>query len=163
MKRLIVTTAFLLLLGAGTVMAQDGGLGFRGWGPRVGLTVNPDQVHFGLHADFGNFAQQVRFQPNFELGVGDGYTVGSANFEVHYRFRNNWDVWGPYVGGGVGVLFTDREVDGFGNRSDAESAVSVLGGIEKNTSDNDRLFFEAKFGLVEAPSLKLTLGWTFLH
>ena len=42
-------------------------IGFRGWGPRLGVSINPDQFHFGAHLDFGNFARHVRFQPNIEL------------------------------------------------------------------------------------------------
>lgn len=29
-------------------------IGFRGWGSRVGLSLNPDHVHFGAHLDGGN-------------------------------------------------------------------------------------------------------------
>lgn len=62
-------------------------VGFRGWGPRVGLTFSPDQVHFGAHLAFGNFARHVRLQPNIEVGVGDNLTLVAVNFEGVYRFR----------------------------------------------------------------------------
>jgi hypothetical protein len=81
--------------------------GFRGWGPRVGVTLDPDQIHFGVHIDFGNFAERVRFQPNAELGA------------------------------------------------------SLIGGIEKGLADGDRFFIEAKLGLIDAPDLKIHVGWTF--
>lgn len=164
MKRLTILTTLLLLLGAGSVSAQQRGLGFRGWGPRLGLTVDPDQVHFGVHADFGDFTQRFRFQPNIEMGVGDGYTTAAFNLEGSYRFRNQWDVWSPYVGGGLGVMYWDRNDDFPPPRgSNAESAVSILVGIEKPISERDRVFFETKVGLVDAPDLRLTLGWIFGH
>ena len=81
----------------------DTDVGFRGWGPRVGLSLNPDQVHFGAHLDFGNFAQHVRFQPNVELGFGDDVKLFTINAEAAYRFSSTWDVWTPYLGGGLGA------------------------------------------------------------
>ncbi len=161
MHKLIYISVLVLLLGLGSVQAQEAQTGFKGWGPRVGLTLDPDQVHFGAHADFGNFAQRVRFQPNFELGIGDDFTIGAANFEANYRFRETWNVWTPYLGGGVGILFIDHDTEGLGDGSDTEFGASVLGGIEKGLSGGNRFFVEAKLGLVDAPDLKLTIGWTF--
>src|SRR3970040_1925390 len=63
-------------------------VGFRGWGPRVGLTFGPDQFHFGAHLDFGNFGNHVRFQPNVEIGFGDGGTLFALNAEAAYRFAS---------------------------------------------------------------------------
>ena len=45
--------------------------GLPGWGPRLGVTMDPDQVHFGVHLDAGSFADRFRFQPNVELGLSD--------------------------------------------------------------------------------------------
>lgn len=161
MKKNILITGFLLFLSSSIVMAQDNRMGFRGWGPRMGLTVDPDQLHFGAHADFGYIAERLRFQPNFELGVGDNMTLAATNFEVNYRFRKDWDVWTPYLGGGIGVLFIDRESGRFGDESQSEVGVSILGGIEKAISARDRFFLESKLKFVDMPDLKLTMGWTF--
>ncbi len=135
-------------------------VGFRGWGPRVGLTIDPDQVHFGAHLDFGNFARRVRFQPNIEVGVGNDLTVVALNAEASYRFRDKWDVWTPYLGGGVGANIMSR--DGRGD-SDTDVGLNALGGIERGLSDGDRFFTEVKLGLVDSPDVKLTVGWTFYH
>ena len=48
--------------------------GLRGWGPRVGLAGDPDQVVAGVHFDLGEFAPQVWFQPDVLLGFGDDVT-----------------------------------------------------------------------------------------
>ncbi|MFN0151451.1 MAG: hypothetical protein ACKVU1_12180 [bacterium] len=139
-------------------------IGFRGWGPRVGLTFDPDQFHFGAHMDFGNFAKHVRFQPNIEVGLGDDITLVAINFEAAYRFRESWDVWSPYLGGGIGANIVSYDSNGLGDDSSTDLGVNVLGGIEKGLSSGDRFFLEAKLGLVdESPDVKLTAGWTFYH
>jgi len=161
MKKFIWITVAALFLPISFAYGQQNSPGFRGWGPRFGLTVDPDQVHFGAHADFGNFADRWRFQPNFELGIGNNMTLGAANFEVNYRFRKDWDVWTPYLGGGLGVFFIDRDTQGFGDGSTSDVGASILGGIEKSISSGDRFFVESKLRFVDAPDLKITVGWTF--
>lgn len=163
MKRILaIVVAVLAVVPAfATDAAAQGSIGFRGWGPRVGLTADPDQVHFGAHLDFGHFAEHVRFQPNFELGVGDDFTVGALNFEASYRFLSRWDAWSPYLGGGLGVNFIGR--DGVGEDTSTEAGFNVLGGIERGLATGDRFFTEAKFGVTESPDFKLTAGWTFYH
>ena len=167
MRKLIILCAVVLLLSAGAVSAQDESVGFKGWGPRVGLTLDPDQIHFGAHADFGNFAKHLRFQPNFEIGFGDDFTIAMLNAEVNYRFSEKWDVWTPYLGGGVGIAFINHDfpdnANGHGDDTNTEFGASVLGGIEKGLSNGDRFFLEVKLGLVDAPDLKITAGWTFGH
>lgn len=137
--------------------------GFQGWGPRIGATFDPDQIHFGAHMDFGNLARRIRFQPNVELGLGDDLTVGALNFELNYRFREDWAVWTPYLGGGLGLFLISHSGEGLEDDTETELGVSIMGGIEKGISDGDRFFLEAKIGLVDAPDLKLTIGWTFGH
>ncbi len=163
MKKIVAVMLVLFVAGIGSAHAQEERTGFKGWGPRVGVTLDPDQIHIGAHADFGNFAQHLRLQPNFELGFGDDLTVGALNFEVNYRFREQWDVWTPYAGGGLGLIFISYDTDGLGDGSDTELGASVLGGIEKGLSGGNRFFLEAKLGLADAPDFKITAGWTFGH
>ena len=96
-------------------------VGYRGWGPRVGLTVDPDQIHFGVHSDFGYMAHRVRFQPNLEIGVLDDVTIAAFNFEATYRFRRTWDAWAPYAGGGPSLNVVNR--DGPGDDSERSCGV----------------------------------------
>ena len=161
MKKLIPIAALLVLTGAVAAQAQQGGFGFRGVGPRVGLSADPDQVHVGMHVDLADAASRVRLQPNFELGFGDGLTTGAFNFDMQYVFRQSWDVWAPYLGGGLGVNHFERNDPDFPDQGRTESAVNLMGGIEKYISARDRMFLEAKVGLIEAPDFKLTMGWTF--
>ncbi len=161
MRNLLMAACVLLVTVCTNGFAQETNTGFRGWGPRVGLTVNPDQVHFGAHVDFGNFAKRLRFQPNVEVGIGDNLTIIAANLELNYRFAERWDVWTPYAGGGLGVFFIDVDNERIGGGSNTEIGLSVLGGIEKGISGGDRFFIEGKLGLIDAPDFKVTVGWTF--
>jgi hypothetical protein len=137
-------------------------VGFRGWGPRVGLSVNPDQVHFGAHLDFGQFAKHIRFQPNVELGFGDDIDLFTVNAEAAYRFSQQWDVWSPYLGGGLGANIK-RYNNNVDRDTETDLGVNVLGGIEKGLSSGDRFFVEGKFSLNDVPDVKVTVGWTFYH
>jgi len=160
----IVATAVYLAVTPVVALADmdDPGtkVGFRGWGPRLGVSFKPDQVYFGAHLDFGNFAQHVRFQPNLEIGFGDDITLFAINAEAAYRFASRWDVWTPYLGGGIGANIVDVNN---GNGSNTDFGASVLGGIEKGLANGSRFFVEAKLGLADAPDLKLGVGWTFYH
>ena len=163
-KRLIMTAAVLAVAlvpaAAGADPYTD--VGFRGWGPRVGLSLNPDQMHFGAHLDFGNFAEHVRFQPNVELGFGDDVKLFTVNAEAAYRFTSRWDIWSPYIGGGVGANIKSFDVNG-DNRSETDMGVNLLGGIEKGLANGDRFFIEGKFSLNDVPDAKAAVGWTFYH
>jgi hypothetical protein len=166
MKRtgmILIAAALAVALGPALALAgPDTDVGFRGWGPRVGLSLNPDQVHFGAHLDFGNFAKHIRFQPNVEMGFGDHVKLFTLNAEAAYRFSSHWDVWTPYLGGGLGANIASVDV---GNSSDSTTdlGVNVLGGIEKGLSNGDRFFVEGKFSLNDVPDAKITVGWTFYH
>ena len=49
--------------------AQD--LGLRLLGIRGGVSLNPDQFHFGAFADIGQLTSWIRLQPSVELGRSD--------------------------------------------------------------------------------------------
>jgi hypothetical protein len=137
-------------------------VGFRGWGPRIGLSSNPDQVYFGAHLDYGNFSRHVRFQPNLELGLSDNEKLLAINAEAAYRFSSEWDVWTPYLGGGVGANIKSYD-NGRNNYSQTDMGVNLLGGIEKGLDNGDRFFIEAKLSVNDVPDLKVGVGWTFYH
>jgi hypothetical protein len=162
-RMFLLTAALALALGPAHALAgPDTDVGFRGWGPRVGLSLDPDQVHFGAHLDFGNFAQHVRFQPNLEAGFGDNLKLFTVNAEAAYRFSSTWDVWTPYLGGGLGANIKSIDNGGHSN-SHTDLGVNLLGGIEKGLTNGDRFFIEAKFSLNDVPDAKFTIGWTFPH
>lgn len=169
MKKILLATLVALTVVCAPAVAPAAtdalsDIGFRGWGPRLGLTFNPDQFHVGAHMDFGNFARHVRFQPNVEIGFGDDVTLLTVNADAAYRFSERWDVWTPYLGGGVGLNFASAGDNGLGNDTSTELGLNVLGGIDKGLSNGDRFFVETKLGLLEnTPDVMVTVGWTFYH
>jgi hypothetical protein len=80
MKKILVTSLLAGLLCSFTASADTRPVGFHGIGPRVGFTINPDQIHFGGHIDFGDLADNFMMLPNLEIGFGDNLTtiIGSA-------------------------------------------------------------------------------------
>jgi hypothetical protein len=132
-------------------------VGYRGWGVRAGLSSNPDQVYAGVHWDLGEFARNVRFRPNIEVGFGDHVTLLQANAEVHYVF-SKVQVWKPYVGGSAGFVYADP--DEGDNKTDL--SVMGVGGVETKLKSATSFFIEAKVGLTnDDPDLKVGVGWTW--
>ena len=167
MKHSRMLTMGALLLAAGLTHSAasadpQSDIGYRGWGPRIGISDDPDQVHFGAHFDYGNFSRHVRFQPNVELGLADNESLLAINAEAAYRFSSDWDVWTPYLGGGVGANIKSWD-NGHDDGSETDLGVNLLGGIDKGLDNGDRFFIEVKVSLNDVPDLKATVGWTFYH
>jgi hypothetical protein len=172
-KKVVLAGVSVVLLASLTVdesAAQDRNrlFGYHGFGPRVGLSIDPDQVFFGAHIDFGEAFPHVRFQPNVEVGFGDDITLIQADADFHYRFLESWDVWNPYVGGGVGMAHwsfddVDDDIEDDIDTSSTEFQIHAVGGIEKYVSSG-KFFVESKIGIVdESPDLKFLAGWTFFR
>ncbi|MDZ4724177.1 MAG: hypothetical protein SGI97_09780 [candidate division Zixibacteria bacterium] len=159
MKKILTLVLTVGLFCTLPVSSQARPAGFRGMGPRVGLTVNPDQFHFGGHIDFGDIAPRWMMIPNIEIGVGDDFTTIAPTFELDYRFRDNWGVWTPYLGGGIGPIFYSHK----NGASASEVALYLQFGIGKGSvaAETGHFFIEGKLGLVDAPDFKATVGWTF--
>jgi hypothetical protein len=130
-----------------------------GVGPRLGMSGDPDQVHFGFHLDIGNVSPGLAMVPNLEVGVGDDVTTVAPSFELDYRFPSRWGSWTPYAGGGVGPVITS----GDRRRDDTEMALYAQGGLMnwRSASSGASFFMEFKLGLIESPAFKFTVGWMF--
>ena len=89
-KQIIVAALLISLLISVTTFGNRRPVGVHGVGPRLGLTVNPDQFHVGVHFDLGDLASNLMMQPNLEIGFGDHMTTVAPSFEVDYRFRSDW-------------------------------------------------------------------------
>jgi len=159
MKRIIMASLIMGLLCSVTAFGTNRPVGLRGIGPRVGYTINPDQVHIGAHIDFGDLTENLMMQPNLEIGFGDNLTTIAPSFEVDYRFRSDWGVWTPYLGGGIGPVFYSAKNGG----STSDLGLYLQFGIGKGGlwQQAGRFFIEGKLGLADAPDAKLTVGWTF--
>jgi hypothetical protein len=161
MKKIIIVSLFVVGLCAASGFAGTRSAGFHGIGPRVGMTINPDQVHFGGHIDFGDLAENLMMLTNIEIGFGDNLTTVAPSFEVDYRFRSDWGAWTPYLGGGVGPVFYSYKHGG----SQSDFGLYMQFGVGKGSprSESGHFFIEGKLGLIDAPDFKATVGWTFGH
>lgn len=160
MKRylLLATAVWVTFLLATPALAQSD-FEVRRFGVRGGLTVDPDQGHVGVHVNAGNFTEDVRFQPSFELGFGSDRIVGMFNIDALYMFDPR--PWRPYLGGGIGIGFIDRDRDGRDDRDDdvdVEAGVNLVGGFEWNAG---KYLLEARVGIADIPRFKVTVGINF--
>lgn len=162
--------ALALLLVPAVCLAD--GFGYQGWGPRVGISSDPDQVFGGVHVDLGEFASHVRFQPSAEIGFGDHVTTLTMNGMVSYYFPVNAPVT-PYAGGEITAAFYnfDSDCEGFARNyfgrhehncgSETEIGPAAVGGIEMKMNGGSKFLAEVSLGIGDLPQAKLTAGWTF--
>lgn len=160
-------TIALIAVGIATATpAAD--IGFKGWGPRVGLSSDPDQVVGGVQFDLGEFTRNLRFQPSAELAVGDDMVAFFGNVMSAYYFPVKGSVT-PYAGAQVTAWLLDFDGDGPGNNGNdefddgfnTEVGLAALGGIETRFSGGTRFLAELQVELTHHPEIKLMVGWTF--
>jgi opacity protein-like surface antigen len=138
------------------------GIRWDGWGPRAGVSFDPDQFWGGVHFNLGYFARDVRFRPTVYAGFGDDVTLITGMAEVHYIF-SKVQVWKPYVGGGLGIAFVNADDDGdFEDLSDTEIAFAAVGGVETKLHSGALIGFEGRIGLGDAdPDFMAGVTWSF--
>lgn len=161
MRRCVLSLAVIVWTVVGVASAAEAqqDIGVRRVGIRGGLTIDPDQVHVGLHINAGQFAPKVRFQPSFELGFGSDRVVATINIDALYTFEPR--SWVPYLGGGLGVSLTHRDSgrgDGDGD-FDVGAGLNLIGGFE--WGEANKYLLEARVGVGDIPALKLTVGLNF--
>jgi hypothetical protein len=152
---MLTTACGVVLLGVVTAWpaaAQRVGL-------RAGLSVDPDQFYFGVHAESGPVIDLVRFRPNVEAGFGGNLTVVAFNGEFVYPFelRNGTRL---YAGGGPALVVISR--DRFGpppgvDTTNVEPGFNFLLGV-LFLGD---YFAELKLGAIDSPDVRIGFGYTF--
>jgi len=136
------------------------------WGPRVGLSSDPDQIIGGVHFDAGYLAKDVRIRPSVQVGLGDDvFTLAGAG-AVHYEFGDVGGDWRPYVGGELAFIYYNFDVPNIPgvniDDDDTELGLSAAGGIEKTLSSGSVLQLELRIGIIdETPDLQFHVGWAF--
>ena len=152
--------AFAAILAAAvpaTALAETGVMAF---GPRVGFSVDPDQVVFGGHMMIGELAPHLTFDPSLEVGFGDDVTVIALNFDLHYHTIIRDSDWTPYFGAGFAVQFIEVDLPApFEDVSDTEVNGALIAGVSVPTGGN-QFFGELKLAF-DDPNLKLMVGWNF--
>jgi hypothetical protein len=123
------------------------------WGPRGGMSFNPDQIALGAHVALP-IATSFYFVPNADFAFGDDATTFSLNGDAHYRFATDSSIK-PYLGAGVSWFnYSPDDFDSF-----SEAGMNIHGGIWLNTNGSTPFFIEGKFFLSdELPDFKAMIG-----
>jgi hypothetical protein len=145
---------FLLFL---IPIAHAADLGFRNWGIRGGLSIDPDQGHVGVHVNLGEITENLRIQPNVEIGFGDHVFLFMLNGETFYLFNVPDDETRLYAGGELSIVYWNVDAPGR-HVDDVELGLSAVGGIEIPFSRDYDGFFELKLGLGDVPDFRATVG-----
>jgi len=134
--------------------------GLRGWGPRVGLAADPDQIVAGVHFDLGEFAPRVWFQPDVVVGFGDDVRSLVASAPVWYRFEGVNSRVTPYAGGAlaVGVFNVDRRGT---DDTKVEFGLQIGGGGEWALKSGNRFAVELRLDLGDVWDALVVAAWTF--
>lgn len=150
----------LLALAPTPAAAQD--IAFRGWGLRAGVADDPDQVVLGAQFNFGEFIENLRFQPNVEVGFGDDANILSVALPVHYRYAASRSLT-LYGGGGLALGLIDQDDDDRRRDDDgSEFDISPMlaGGLEWPVG-RQQLSLELNVAGGDFPRAKLVVGWMF--
>ena len=121
-------------------------------GVQAGVSIDPDQFYFGGHLQTAPLAENVRFRPGVDIGIGSDLMLVAVNLDFTYTFANRRP-WNLYVGGGPAINWYNPD----GGGSDTESGFNFLVGARTRTG----LFFEMKVGAMDSPDLKFGVGYTF--
>jgi hypothetical protein len=162
----IVAAAAVAPAAAAEAASAQGGVGFNGWGPRVGASVDADQVLVGAQFDLGEFAKNIRWQPSFELGFGDDKYSLYGNFMVAYYFPVKAAVT-PYAGAQVTLWLFDEDnpnnnPNEFDDGFNAEIGMYAVGGIETKLKGGTRFLAELQvLPIGDVPDVRVVVGWTF--
>ncbi|MDA2939222.1 hypothetical protein MYX75_13295 [Acidobacteria bacterium AH-259-A15] len=155
--RLLQNVAIMLVIAfacapSGTLWAQ------RGVGVRGGLSIDPDQLYFGVHAGLGRVMDKLWFRPNIEAGFGDNITTIALNGEFIYRVRSKELDWDFYLGAGPAINIYSFHRD-FPARNDTkvEPGFNLLLGLVQHGG----FFAELKVGAIDSPEVKLGFGYNF--
>ncbi len=132
-------------------------IGWNGWGVRLGLADDADQVLGGAHFNLGEFAKNVRFQPDVQLGTGDDFTTFYGTVPVYYRF-DTATAFTPYAGGGIALGWID---DDRADETDFEIGGKVTGGLEWPQGNGQAFFVELSLGFGDVHDATVMAAWSF--
>ena len=158
LRRLLVVGALALL----PLVAYAASPTVTAFGPRLGVSVDPDQFVVGGQLSLQEFAPNWSFDPNLELGFGDNLTDIAFNLDAYYHLRLSGSDWRPYLGGGLGVNFVSWDAP-LGRRDDSDTQVglNLVAGLTIPARSGDHWFTELRFGVGDIPTLKIMGGYNF--
>ena len=140
--------------------SSGGEIRYLGVGPRLGFSVDPDQIVFGAQADFAGFYKDLLFMPLAELGLGDNITSLYIELDALYLF--------PAVDfpadlmAGVGVALAHYSWDtpaGFqGDDSEMEGGIEIIGAMGFDGPAETKPRLELKLGVGDLPDFKIMVS-----
>jgi hypothetical protein len=157
MRALALATFLILALTAMPAGADDRDRDdWKGWGVRAGLGDDPDQFVFGVQFDFGEFHDDLSFEPSIELGLGDDHTILMFNGGVRYDFDVRDSVT-PFLSG-VGTLgFVDKD----NGDDDFEIGLKAGGGARWPLQSGREVFVELLLGFGDLHDAQVMAGLKF--
>jgi hypothetical protein len=145
-----VLATLLVITTAASAAAQSAGV-------RTGVSGSPDQFYFGLHYETEPLIEQVRFKPNFEVGLGGGQTLVAINLEFVGKIPIEHEPWAFYLGAGPALVIASANNAVTNSGTSAGGGFNILLGVEHQKG----LFTELKVGMVDSPSVKFAVGYIF--
>ena len=142
---------------------SSGGLISTSIGPRLGFSVDPDQIVVGGQLQTG-FAPNWTLNPGIELGFGDNETVTAINFDAEYHFKLQGSTWAPYAGLGMGVNFIHTDVPSpLPDVNDTVTGLNIILGTTIPAVSKQNMFTEFRVGAGDSavPEFKGIIGWNF--
>jgi hypothetical protein len=119
------------------------------FGPRGGVSGQPDQVVLGAHIESPDLGHRVTFRPNFDVGFLSDVTLLTFNLElVHWMPLKN-SRWQLYAGGGLGTNFWIDDEDKRFN-----GVLNAVFGLQHDAG----LFAEMRVGM--EPRVKIMAGYS---
>jgi opacity protein-like surface antigen len=137
-------------------------LGWHSWGVRLGVTDDSDQVVGGAHVNCGEPFNNVRLQPDLQLGSGDDHTTIYGTVPLYYRFDIASRMT-PYAGGGLALGYVDVDLPEGSNGDDSSFEVGgrATGGLEWPRAGGRAFFVELSLGFGDVHDATVLAAWTF--
>ena len=119
------------------------------FGPRGGVSGEPDQVVLGAHIESPDLGHRVTFRPNFDVGFLSDVTLLTVNLELVHWMPLAKSRWQLYAGGGLGtnVWIADDEKRLYG-------VLNAVFGLQHDAG----LFAEMRVGM--EPRVKIMAGYS---
>jgi opacity protein-like surface antigen len=138
------------------------GFGWQGWGLRLGVASDADQVLGGAHFNLGEFVDNLRFQPDIQLGSGDDVTTLYGTVPVYYRFDRS-STFTIYAGGGPAIGYVDYDLPpgATGDDTEVETGAKATGGLEWLRRTGNAFSFELSLGFGDVHDAQFVAVWSF--
>jgi hypothetical protein len=133
---------------------------WQGWGLRVGVGDDPDQVIAGVQFDFGDVARRVYLEPNVELGIGSDHTILTVSGALHYRFQKQRS-FRPYAGGAITLGLDYHDPPDRDSDTDFAIALKAIGGTTWILKSRREFFLELALVVGDLHDVQLMAGWRF--